>query len=275
MADEIEKTPVLGLNMPPKGYFNWDEPLNENWKLLDSLGGGRLPFMTPLPMEHKLSGADAIGWALQGSVLDGDEYPDAWKKLSEAQERSSTVTKEYYDVTYTMRVDRQTGWVFVDKANYDKGVENLKHSLGFVVDYVEGNKRIILPYKECYWKFGSSAGEFIPQSLPNIKGTYRASRNVWTNPVVTGAFAPSDYIGSDGSDYGSNGGNYNIKFDASLHDETYQDDADVNPFASTVYLYYKVADMAAEGTVMDLSSMTKLLEALDARVKELEEKEEE
>ena len=45
-------TPLLGLNKPGKGDFDWDVPLNENWDKLDSLGAGRLPFMAPLLMEH-------------------------------------------------------------------------------------------------------------------------------------------------------------------------------------------------------------------------------
>lgn len=272
MADEIEmeKTPIMGLNKPDKGTFDWDVPVNENWDKLDKLGSGRLPFMTPLPMEYKLTGDDAIGWALQGSELDGDTYKTAWDKLTEAQARSSTKTLEIYDITYTVRVDEVTGWIFVDKANYDKAKENLKHSLGFVVDYVEGNKRIILPYKECYWKFGSAAGEFIPQSLPNIKGTYRAARNVWTNPQVTGAFEASDWVGSDGSDYGSNGGNYNIKFNASGSSKVYQDGADVNPMASTVFLYYRVADTASSNSEMNLGNLLTEMNALKARIDALE-----
>ena len=268
--EDVEKTPVMGLYKPEKGFFDWDIPINKNWDLLDKLGSGRLPFLCTLLSEWILTGDDATGWALQGSELDGDTYTTAWQRLSEAQERASTVSKEFYDITYTWRKDEVTGWCFVDKANYDKAKENLKNSLGFVVDYVEGAKRIILPYKEGYYKIGSSVNDFIPQSLPNITGTYQAARNVWTNPVVTGAFAPSDWIGGDGSDYGSNGGNYNIKFDASGSSPVYQDGADVNPFASTVYLYYRVGDTATSDSLVDFGNFTTELESIKARLTALE-----
>lgn len=268
MAEEIEmeKTPIMGLNKPDKGTFNWDVPVNENWDKLDKLGSGRLPFMTPLPMEYKLTGDDAIGWALQGSELDGDTYKTAWEKLTEAQARSSTKTLEYYDITYTVRVDEVTGWIFVDKANYDKAKENLKHSLGFVVDYVEGAKRIILPYKECYWKFGSVAGEFIPQSLPNIKGQagFLGSRLDYTS----GAFYSSgNWNARPDWDSGTTG---YLAIDASRSSKVYQDDADVNPMASTVFLYYRVADTSSSGAEMNLGNLLTEMNALKARIEALE-----
>lgn len=268
MTEEIEmkKTPIMGLNKPDKGAFNWDVPMNENWDKLDKLGSGRLPFMTPLPMEYKLTGDDAIGWALQGSELDGDTYKTAWEKLTEAQARSTTKTLEIYDITYTTRVDEVTGWIFVDKANYDKAKENLKHSLGFVVDYVEGNKRIILPYKECYWKFGSVAGEFIPQSLPDIKGSNTA-RGSYVNSADGAFYTEGTYNSQPDWDSGVSG---ILRFAASRYNKIYQDGADVNPMASTVFLYYRVADSASSGAEINLGNLLNEMNTLKARLEALE-----
>lgn len=77
------------------------------------------------------------------------------------------------------------------------------------------------------------------EGLPNITGSYAASRNVWTNPSVTGAFAQSTYLGDNGSDYGSNGGNYNINFDASGSNEIYGASAHVTPINQAVNFFIK------------------------------------
>ena len=271
MADEtdledVEKTPVMGLYKPEKGFFDWDVPINKNWDLLDKLGSGRLPFLCTLLSEWILTGDDATGWALQGSELNGDTYKTAWERLSEAQERASTVSKEFYDITYTWRKDEVTGWCFVDKANYDKAKENLKNSLGFVVDYVEGAKRIILPYKEGYYKIGSSVNDFIPQSLPNIKGSFWVQGGIIQ--AASGAFYGDGSVGS--RPHWDSGYSPVLRMDASRSSGVYKDGADVNPFASTVYLYYRVGDTATSDSLVDFGNFTTELESIKARLTALE-----
>lgn len=274
----ITKTPIMGLNMPEKGYFDWDVPQNENWQILDSLGAGKLPFMTPLLMEHKLAGDDAVGWALQGSELDGDTYVTAWEKLTEAQSRASTVVLSYNDITYNTQKDEVTGWVFVDKATYDKAKANLKHSLGFVCDYVNGAKRIILPYKECYWKIGSDANNFAQASLPNLTGRFGVFGG--TTSGLQGVFYPTGSWAS--RPHWDSGSSAYFGFDASRASKVYKDDATtINPDYSTVYLYYRVADSAASKDMIDLGNFTNELAtlkstigALEKRISELEPSEE-
>lgn len=268
MAEELEQTPVLGLNKPAKGTFDWDVLVNANWDLLDKLGAGRLPFMTPLPMEHKLEGDDAVGWALQGSTLDGDEYVDAWTKLEAAQKRGTTETKTYKEETYTLLRDEVTGWTFVDKAMYDKGVEKLKNSLGFVLDYVEGKKRIILPYKECYWKFGPTPNVFSEESLPNIKGSFWVQGGIIQ--AASGAFYGDGSVGS--RPHWDSGSSPVLRMDASRSSEVYKDDAEVNPFNSTVYLYYRVADTVASLNAISLDALMTELEDVKSRLDALETK---
>ena len=274
----ITKTSIMGLNMPEKGYFDWDVPMNENWHILDSLGAGKLPFMTPLVMEHKLAGDDAVGWALQGSELDGDTYVTAWEKLTEAQSRASTVVLSYNDITYNTQKDEVTGWVFVDKATYDKAKVNLKHSLGFVCDYVNGAKRIILPYKECYWKIGSDVNNFAQASLPNLKGQFGVYGGKASG--LSGVFYPTGSWGS--APHWDSGSSAYFGFDASRASEVYKDDATtINPDYSTVYLYYRVADSAVSQDMIDLGNLTSdlatmksTIDALERRIVELENVEE-
>lgn len=141
----ITQTDILKLNKPDKGYFDWDVPLNENWDKLDFLGAGQLPLLYRLESERILEGADATGWALQGSVLDGDTYPTLWTLLKTAKDRAASKTLEIKEITYTVAQDEVTGMVFVDQANYDKGWANLKDSLGFIVSFVDEVKSITLP----------------------------------------------------------------------------------------------------------------------------------
>lgn len=268
----INKTPIMGLNMPEKGYFDWDVPQNENWRILDSLGAGRLPFMTPLVMEHKLAGEDAVGWALQGSELDGDTYVTAWGRLTEAQARATSRAVVYDDITYNILKDDVTGWVFVDKFTYDKALENLKHSLGFVCDYVNGAKRIILPYKECYWKLGSDVNTFGQASAPNIKGSVNKIVMESSSPTLTGAFSSS----SQGyTQHFSSSGSIprpfrSLELDASRASKVYKDGADLNPAHSTVYLYYRVADTAVSQNMINLGNLITDLADVKARLEALE-----
>ncbi|MBQ8676869.1 MAG: tail fiber protein [Alphaproteobacteria bacterium] len=89
---------------------------------------------------------------------------------------------------------------------------------------------------------GNSAEDiYTPQAegLPNITGTYAASRNVWSKPSVTGCFAASTHTGSDGSDYGSNGGNYNISFNAAGSNALYGASEHVTPENMAVNYFIK------------------------------------
>ena len=260
-------TPLLGLNKPEKGDFDWDVPINENWDKLDSLGAGRLPFMAPLLMEHLMDEEDSIGWALQGSTLDGDVYTTAWEKLSAAKNRASTQSLTYKGISFDVQVDSVTKWRFVSKETYDNAKENLGNSLGFVVDFVEGAKRIILPYRSGFLSLGDEPGVYTPEGLPNITGTYKASRNVWTNPEVTGCFSPSTRTGSDGSDYGSNGANYDIRIDASRSNSIYGSSEHVTPENTSMYLYYRVANTVTTSASLDLNAE---LASIKARLEALE-----
>lgn len=270
----ITKTPIMGLNKPEKGYFDWDVPMNENLDILDTLGAGKLPFMTPLPMEHKLTGDDAVGWALQGSELDGDTYKTAWEKFTEAQARASTQTLSYDDITYYIQKDEVTGWCFVDKGTYDKAKENLKNSLGIVCDYVNGAKRIILPYKECYWKFGTEANVFGQAEIPNLTGKFALTGA--KNQELSGVFYSTGSVNT--YPHWDSGISGYVGFDASRASKVYKSDATtVNPDYSTVYLYYRVGDSAASKDMIDLGNFTSELatlkstiDALKKRISELE-----
>lgn len=251
---EIEKTPTLGLNKPPKGYFDWDVPLNENWDKLDFLGAGQLPLLTPHEFEHRLEGNEAIGWAMQGSVLDGDEYTSVWEKLKTAKDRATQVTTEFNEVTYTYFKDATSGWVFLDQANYDKAFENLKDSLGFIMTDVDGKKTITLPKREVYFKASlTDANVFGAESLPNITGQFALSTNNTSGASMQGAFVQN---GTSAQGSGGNTGQAAVcKLDASRISEAYQDGAKVNPDHHTVFIYYKVGNTIVNKEEIDVGNL--------------------
>ena len=132
--DGYEKTPTLGLNKPEKGDFDWDLPLNENWDILDRVGGAQLPLLATIDLDYKLSGDAAIGWALAGSTLSGNTYTSLWAAMKVAYDRSVAADETHYGKTYSVKTDTVTGWRFVTMDVYNSALSALGESLGHVLD---------------------------------------------------------------------------------------------------------------------------------------------
>lgn len=259
----ITQTDILKLNKPDKGYFDWDVPLNENWDKLDFLGAGQLPLLYRLESERILEGADATGWALQGSVLDGDTYPTLWTLLKTAKDRAASKTLEIKEITYTVAQDEVTGMVFVDQANYDKGWANLKDSLGFIVSFVDEVKSITLPKRAVYDRADvEGLNGFGAESLPNITGSFGNVVDYDSTAKFSGAFerftSHSHSVGAGGQVRA-----YNSSFDASRSSSTYQDGASVQPDHHVVYAYYKVGNTVVNSGQIDMGNVLGTLASLE------------
>lgn len=262
----ITQTDILKLNKPDKGYFDWDVPLNENWDKLDFLGAGQLPLLYRLESERILEGADATGWALQGSVLDGDTYPTLWTLLKTAKDRAASKTLEIKEITYTVAQDEVTGMVFVDQANYDKGWANLKDSLGFIVSFVDEVKSITLPKRAVYDRVDvEGLNRFGAESLPNITGATSLITNV-NDMFDYGAFY-KDSVNKKAGIYGNSSGTNSVNaFDASRSSSTYQDGASVQPDHHVVYAYYKVGNTIVADESIDLGNVLTQLAAMQTQL---------
>lgn len=265
----ITQTDILKLNKPDKGYFDWDVPLNENWDKLDFLGAGQLPLLYRLESERILEGADATGWALQGSVLDGDTYPTLWTLLKTAKDRAASKTLEIKEITYTVAQDEVTGMVFVDQANYDKGWANLKDSLGFIVSFVDEVKSITLPKRAVYDRADvEGLNGFGAESLPNIRGEFRGT-NAWNGgePIIqTGALYSKGNLSRVNGSQQSGYNTYSLNFDASRSSSTYQDGASVQPDHHVVYAYYKVGNTIVADESIDLGNVLTQLAAMQTQL---------
>lgn len=260
----ITQTDILKLNKPDKGYFDWDVPLNENWDKLDFLGAGQLPLLYRLESERILEGADATGWALQGSVLDGDTYPTLWTLLKTAKDRAASKTLEIKEITYTVAQDEVTGMVFVDQANYDKGWANLKDSLGFIVSFVDEVKSITLPKRAVYDRVDvEGLNGFGAESLPNIEGS--VTTDIYYGYLKSsGCFTTTEETTSSGTTSKNEAGK--LGFDASRSSSTYQDGASVQPDHHVVYAYYKVGNTIVADESIDLGNVLTQLAAIQTQL---------
>lgn len=260
----ITQTDILKLNKPDKGYFDWDVPLNENWDKLDFLGAGQLPLLYRLESERILEGADATGWALQGSVLDGDTYPTLWTLLKTAKDRAASKTLEIKEITYTVAQDEVTGMVFVDQANYDKGWANLKDSLGFIVSFVDEVKSITLPKRAVYDRVDvEGLNGFGAESLPNIEGSF-ATDIYYGYLKSSGCFTTTEGTAPSGTTSRNEAGK--LGFDASRSSSTYQDGASVQPDHHVVYAYYKVGNTIVADESIDLGNVLTQLAAIQTQL---------
>lgn len=266
----ITQTDILKLNKPDKGYFNWDVPLNENWDKLDVLGAGQLPLLSLLEVRHKLSGADLIGWSLQGSELDGDVYTSVWDLVYAAKQRASTQkSKQIREITYYYAQDEVTGMVFVDSENYNKGLSNLGDSLGYICTYVDGVKYIKLPedrsFNGAILSGDGIPGEFEDESLPNITGEFRG-RNAWNGhepEIQTGALYSKGNLSKVYGSQQSGNNTYSLNFDASRSSSTYQDGAPVKPRTHKTYRYYKVGNTVVNSGQIDMGNVLGTLASVE------------
>lgn len=266
--DGYEKTPTLGLNKPEKGDFDWDLPLNENWDILDRVGGAQLPLLATIDLDYKLSGDAAIGWALAGSTLSGNTYTSLWSAMKAAYDRSAAADEEHYGKTYSVRTDAVTGWRFVTNDVYNRALSALGESLGHVLDTSAKTIQLrtswftyVLPTQDTRY-----IGNIWDETLPNIKGALASIGNTRgrVNTSSEAFYITDNFRGQYGGGGGrAEGEESNILFNASrsnyafLGVSPYRDTARVCPQSKSLLRYYKVGNTITNvenidvGTILD------------------------
>ena len=253
--DGYEKTPTLGLNKPEKGDFDWDLPLNENWDILDRVGGAQLPLLATIDLDYKLSGDAAIGWALAGSTLSGNTYTSLWSAMKAAYDRSTAANEEHYNKTYSVRTDAVTGWRFVTADVYTSAYSALGDSLGHVLDASAKTIRLNMSWHSYDMPFADTRyiGRVLDETLPNVKGEFYVS-NV-TQDVngqqagaskTKGMFKFTQSGGTTGAAWNPAGGIFTLNastFNTSYTGKSpYRDNARVRPQSKNLLRYYKVGN---------------------------------
>lgn len=281
--DGYEKTPTLGLNKPEKGDFDWDLPLNENWDILDRVGGAQLPLLATIDLDYKLSGDAAIGWALAGSTLSGNTYTSLWSAMKAAYDRGTAANETHYNKTYSVRTDAVTGWRFVTIDVYNSASSTLGDSLGHVLDTNAKTIRLRgswysydLPTQDTRY-----IGHVWDETLPNIKGALASIGNTRgnVNSSSEAIYITDKFKGQYGGGGGkAEGEESNILFNAnrSNHAQSgvspYMDDARVRPQSKNLLRYYKVGNTITNvenidvGTILDsISDMVHASEFVETK----------
>lgn len=283
--DGYEKTPTLGLNKPEKGDFDWDLPLNENWDILDRVGGAQLPLLATIDLDYKLSGAAAIGWALAGSTLSGNTYTSLWIAMKAAYDRSTAADETHYNETYSVRTDTVTGWRFVTADVYNRALSDLGDSLGHMLD--TSAKTILLRASWFTYDLPTQDTRYIgyiwDETLPNVKGEFYVS-NVTQDfngqqagaSKTKGMFEFTQTGGTTGGSWNSAGGIFTLNASTSSTSGTgkspYADNARVRPQSKNLLRYYKVGNTITNvenidvGTILDsISDMVHAREFVETK----------
>lgn len=281
--DGYEKTPTLGLNKPEKGDFDWDLPLNENWDILDRVGGAQLPLLATIDLDYKLSGDAAIGWALQGSTLSGNTYTSLWAAMKVAYDRSTAANEEHYGKTYSVRIDAVTGWRFVTVDVYNRALSAMGDSLGHVLD--TSAKTISLRASWFSYDLPTQDTRYIgniwDETLPNIKGALASVGNTRGNVNTSSEalYITAKFRGQYGGGGGrAEGEESNILFNANGSNHAYsgvspyRDNAWVRPQSKNLLRYYKVGNTITNvenidvGTILDsISDMVHASEFVETK----------
>lgn len=203
-----------------------------------------LPLFTPIWADHILDDASYLR-ADTYSWQSGNVYTNAYNHLVNdiAGIAQSTETIGSYTITYYQANDGHK----VILADQETTAQNIFNESGVAWYYLldTANVRFKLPRT----KFGfvglrDSVGNYVPESLPNIKGD-------------TGAFILSQ-LGNSGSANSAlyttavsgRGGNTNnienpiLHMDASRSSPTYQDNAPVQQRATQMYLYFYIGNFS-------------------------------
>ena len=266
--DGYEKTPTLGLNKPEKGDFDWDLPLNENWDILDRVGGAQLPLLATIDLDYKLSGDAAIGWALQGSTLSGNTYTSLWSAMKAAYDRSTAANETHYDKTYSVKTDTVTGWRFVTVDVYNGAGSALGDSLGHVLDTKA--KTILLRASWYTYDLPTQDTRYIgniwDETLPNIKGEFYVSNVTQdVNGQQAGASKTKEMFkftqsgGTTGAAWNPAGGIFRLNASAFNTSGSgvslYRDNAWVRPQSKSLLRYYKVGNTITNVENIDVGTI--------------------
>ena len=281
--DGYEKTPTLGLNKPEKGDFDWDLPLNENWDILDRVGGAQLPLLATIDLDYKLSGDAAIGWALGGSVLSGNTYTSLWNAMKAAYDRSTAANETHYNKTYSVRTDAVTGWRFVTNDVYNSASSAIGESFGHVLDTNAKTIRLRNSWQSYDLPLHDTrfSGRVLDETLPNIRGELasigntRGNVNSSTEAIYITAKFKGQYGGGGGR---AEGEESNILFNANRSNHAYsgvspyRDNVWVRPQSKNLLRYYKVGNTITNvenidvGTILDsISDMVHASEFVETK----------
>lgn len=254
-----ETTPNLGLfKYNPitdgKETFSIQAALNDNWDIIDekcSRGSGFNLFDTKIS-DHILEGDSAVGWALQGTYVNGAVYSDFYAKCLE-EYNEATETETVNDVTVKVNSNGHKFYNIADKTAIDEFYNSLGTAWFYGVDTEQ--ERIFLPrnkYFEQLTTDTTEVGQSVEAGLPNINGLIDGVGRD-TGTTASGAFytrnSTSGACSSTGYAY------YGLTFDASRSNPIYGNSDTVQTPSVKKLLYICVGNTIVNAGQMDASKV--------------------
>lgn len=212
--------------------------------------------------DHVLEGDEAVGWALQGSLVT-NTYPAAVNAIKTAYTSGTDETFTLGDITFPYK-KAQNGWQIADIAQKDN-VDALFTQTGVAKFYVldSANNQFYLPRENWFQQLTTDpdkVNKYNEAGLPNIEGNIGSGH---TNSV----FWTAATVGADGAFYTS-GSNYQfaaaggagsapafVSLDASRSSSIYGNSDTVQPPSSNWLLYYVVGNTITNESEIDVGNV--------------------
>lgn len=203
--------------------------------------------------DHELNNASWV--KSNGTYYSGTTYVAAYNELLAEYNNASSVEKTEESITY-----RLTPKGFkIALSSQDTNITTLYNKTGVAWYYVLDIENTQFKLPRTKWGFvgyRDSVGNYVAESLPNIKGNSGSGSNVYNSNDRTppsGAFAK-------GSSYGQvRGGEevklYNTSFNASRSSSTYQDNAPVQQRSTQMFLYFYVGETVQDANVINAAGV--------------------
>lgn len=230
---------------------------DEHWqeiKFGGGSGGSSLPLFTPMLFDHVLEGDEAVGWALQGSLVT-NTYPAAVNAIKTAYTSGTDETFTLGDITFPYK-KAQNGWQIADiaqKANVDALFTQTGVAKFYVLD--SENNQFYLPRESWFPQFTTDpdkVNKYNEAGLPNIKGQFSSGRVSLGS--TNGAFKEIGTI-----EYGVTSEKLpttSLKdFDASRSSSIYGNSDTVQPPSSNWLLYYVVGNTITNESEIDVGNV--------------------
>lgn len=232
---------------------------DEHWqeiKFGGGSGGSSLPLFTPMLFDHVLEGDEAVGWALQGSLVT-NTYPAAVNAIKTAYTSGTNETFTLGDITFPYK-KAQNGWQIADIAQKDN-VDALFTQTGVAKFYVldSANNQFYLPRENWFQQLTTDpdkVNQYNEAGLPNIEGILSSE---W--PIFTSAKGALKIINTASpykiAEASSGSGKSQFGIDASRSSSIYGNSDTVQPPSSNWFLYYVVGNTITNESEIDVGNV--------------------
>ena len=190
--------------------------------------------------------SDTFNW------LDGIKYKNAYNHLLNDIKNKITSTETVKGITINcVLADDGHKIILATDTETLANLETLYNKTGIAWYYIldTENQRFKLPRSQ--WNFvglrpNGSAGEYVEENLPNIKGSFASNdfTDDSTGAITSGAFYTVNNNLRDAANGG--GGSKTLNFDASRSSSVYKDGASVQQRATQMILYFYVGGEEVE-----------------------------